>query len=91
MVVAPYIPAGRGHFVDVVREAQDIEVFGSTVFYRQAGQFGPSWVCTGAVPDEQGYVNTTLVIADNCLRPLRGPGDEVVSQEVRPLPREVAA
>jgi hypothetical protein len=72
-IVAPFVEGGRRHFVTIERRAADHETFGNCHFFTTY----PSWVCHGAVPDDEGKILTTLVIADVCLRPIRDqPGNE---------------
>lgn len=85
-IVAPFHENGVGHFVAVVRPAAEHEIFERTHFITTH----PSWVCRGAVPDDMGTVLTILVIADECLRPLRGgEGNEsFVVKARKTLPRK---
>lgn len=76
-IVAPYVECGRGHFVTVERVARRTETFDGTC-YHFMNNLGPAWVCSGAVPCEDGSgVSRRLVIADVCLRPIRDqPGED---------------
>lgn len=73
MVVAPYHPNGRGHFVAVERLASVMEHLEGRQ-YLSSCFYGEIWVCSGAVPDDHGRVQRLAVIADICLRPIR-PGE----------------
>jgi hypothetical protein len=86
MVKAPYAPAGRGAVVEVVRPARASEKL-SGCLYVQRSEHGHGWVVRGWVKDDQGRLcGPRLVIADECLRPLRGSDgqDEMLRIAGRP-------
>lgn len=88
-IVAPFVENGRGHFVTIERLAKDYETFGNYCYFTTY----PSWVCHGAVPNDVGDINKTLVIADECLRPLRpkegeqSQNEDWVTKARKTLPR----
>ena len=83
-IVAPFAPMGVGHVVEVVRRAKEFEWLGACSFRHAGPTFG--WVCAGRVPMEDGEVLHELVIADECLRPIRDPGDDAVDESKAWLP-----
>ncbi|MNL15670.1 hypothetical protein D3C87_1366720 [compost metagenome] len=83
-IVAPYDEKGRGHFVTVVRRAKRRERLGGCDFVHASPV--PGWVCDGSVPMWDGFIARRLVIADECLRPIRDPGDDAVDESAAWLP-----
>jgi len=93
-IVAPYEPNGIDHFVEVVRRAKKFERLGECFFEHEGLIQG--WVCTGCVPMWDGFIARELVIADECLRPIRDPGDDAVDESkawypLVPLPKNEPA
>lgn len=80
--VAPFVECGRGHLVKVVRTARPIETFGDVGYH----SIGPSWVCEGSVTMDDGRVERVSVISDECLRPIRDPGDDARDETLDWLP-----
>jgi len=83
-IVAPYAPSGVGRIVEVVRRAKKFESLGECNFEHNGPTLG--WVCIGSVPQWDGFVARELVIADECLRPIRNPGDDAVDESKAWLP-----
>lgn len=82
-IVAPYVKSGRGHFVTIERKSREFEILNGNSFTDEPSR-GSAWVCSGAVPDENGVIQTLLVIGDVCLRPIRdSEGDESFVTEAR--------
>lgn len=75
-LVAPFNAASRGRVVTVLRAARTKETFGRRTFYRSAAV---GWVIVGPNMPKS-------VAADECLRPIRDPGDDAKDEILRPLP-----
>lgn len=91
MVVAPYVPEGRGAFVVVSRLANSEErLNGHDVFTCCRG----AWVVNGWVRGETGWlVGPQVVIGDECLRPIGGTegDDATLTWAGRPQDQKVPA
>ncbi len=83
-IVAPYVPVSRGRFVTVKRAAKNVEHFAGGVSF--TNQDGPAWVCEGSVVLHDGVIERLTVINDECLRPIRDPGDAAVDESHAWLP-----
>ncbi len=83
-IVHPFTAHGVGRFVEVVRLSRHFERLGGRDFRHLMP--GPGWVCRGNVPADDGLVLKELVVADECLRPIRDPGDDAVDESKAWLP-----
>lgn len=79
-IVAPFFSGGRGRVVQVVRTATAEDFFA-----RKINQMPSVWLCVGDIVTQWGAYRETL-IGDECLRPIRDPGDDAIDEILQRFP-----